>query len=320
MCMWVCWCHWRHLIGFIIFLLTQDERALFASCHFSLFLFISSSPSPSWLCRFTCSSTYWYHLLNILLLFFLSHSPVTGKPSPSVIWFIGNEKIDDTYTVDHSTGNTVNEVSISPSLLSQRLLTQFNRLQENYIQERNSHTSSSSESTMNKKLVTNGDDILTLINTLPFLQITCQVFLDAILFPSSPPMSTSLRFDTNCKWAISSVFHSSFLSLSFFFISLLFHSLLSFFSFSLFNLIVCIFFFSFSMQLTNSPSPSNSISLSLLSFILCYFSSQVKLFILCNENRFLSLSPLVSYFFVHNFSVTFILFFLFHSRKNNQWT
>ena len=219
-CEWVCWCYWRHLIGFIICVLTREARVirfmsfLTLSLHF-LFSFTQLTLSSFHSLPLTGSGTHQYHLLNILLLFFslpCTGNCVTGKPSPSVIWFIGNEKIDDTYTVDHVTGSTVNEVSISPSLLSQRLLAQFNQLQEKYIQERHSHSSSSSasssssvESTVNKK-ASSGDDILSLINALPFLQITCQVYLDAILFPSSPPMSTSLRFDTNCKWAVSSVY------------------------------------------------------------------------------------------------------------------
>lgn len=239
-CEWVCWRYWRHLIGFIISLLTREKRVirfmsfLTLSLHF-LFSFtqltLSSFHSQSVAVALTASFTQYFASFTLFSL--PSFTGVTGKPSPSVIWFIGNEKIDDTYTVDHATGSTVNEVSISPSLLSQRLLAQFNQLQEKYIQERHPHSSSSSSSssshssTVNKKpLLTSssgnsnsGDDIFTLINALPFLQITCQVFLDAILFPTSPPMSTSLRFDTNCKWAVSSVYSFLLYSLSLLFSS-----------------------------------------------------------------------------------------------------
>lgn len=200
-----------NVIGFIISHCTWS--ALFASYHFSLVLFISFSLSHTFSHTQTVTSftqhfvaSYSLLLLHLLLSTRFSHTGVcacnTGKPSPSVIWFIGNEKIDDTYTVDHTTGNTVNEVSISPSALSSRLLLQFNQLQEKYLQERHLHSSSYSgggEVSMSKKLASNSDDIFTIVNALPFLQITCQVYLDAILFPASPPISTSLRFDTNCK-------------------------------------------------------------------------------------------------------------------------
>lgn len=118
-----------------------------------------------------------------------------------MIWFIGNEKIDDSFQVNHTTGNTINELTISPAILSLRLLAQFTELQQHHQQNLQQQQQQHQDQLLSKTSRSDASDmdLFTGVEWMPFLQITCQVYLDPILFPGTPPMSSSIRFDTNCK-------------------------------------------------------------------------------------------------------------------------
>ena len=183
----------RFLLPYIYLLTSTD---LFLVSFLTLTL-ISYSHLFTLLTSFT-------HLIHTLFYTF------TAKPAPSVIWFIGNEKIDDSFQVNHTTGNTINELTISPAILSQRLLSQFSDLLQHYQQQnlnQEQHQHQQHQQQQQQHLLTSKNarsdlhdlDLFTSVDLMPFLQITCQVYLDAILFPGTPPISSSIRFDTNCK-------------------------------------------------------------------------------------------------------------------------
>lgn len=191
------WITWNK----ITFLLNQS----FTTVWFGMFICThmnTNFPVCVCVCDDDNAINFTLYLCNSLLLvgnFACVCRLIKGKPSPSLIWLLDNEKIDDTFYINTTTGDTENELQISPDILLE--------LSKIYV------TSSSNSDTRSHEPT-----------------FTCQAILDSTLFTSSSSsssggeslssnfyskgnsISSRVRFEPFCKLIHLCCFYSAFRS------------------------------------------------------------------------------------------------------------